>query len=296
MAIQTLFDRLRSKLRTFRTAKGGNVVITFALATIPIVGFVGAAVDYSRGNSAKAAMQAAVDSTALMLSKDAQTLTTSQLNQKANSYFQALFNRTDVSNIAITPVLSTPTQGSFRLDVAGTGTVATTFTKVLGQQNLNINVTLGGAVGHEEARAGAGARQYRLDGLVEQDDRAQEGRAWLARHVEDGRQVARRRQGRHHPFDTTVNIGTSYKNEPWFDIDSIDCNGWKSGSGCNSTNWKSYWEGCVRDRTYPYDAQDDRAGLRQNGTLYPVLRLRRARARCCRSPATGPRSTTRSTR
>ena len=40
---------------------------------IPIIGFVGAAVDYSRANSAKAAMQAAIDSTALMLSKDAST-------------------------------------------------------------------------------------------------------------------------------------------------------------------------------------------------------------------------------
>jgi uncharacterized protein YegL len=25
------------------------------------------------------------------------------------------------------------------------------------------------------------------------------------------------------PFDTTVNISTSYKDEPWFDYDSIDC-------------------------------------------------------------------------
>ena len=38
--------------------------MTFALATIPLIGFVGAAVDYSRANSAKAAMQAALDATA----------------------------------------------------------------------------------------------------------------------------------------------------------------------------------------------------------------------------------------
>ncbi len=44
---------------SLRTANGGNVTITFALATIPMVGFVGAAVDYSRANSVKAAMQAA---------------------------------------------------------------------------------------------------------------------------------------------------------------------------------------------------------------------------------------------
>ena len=57
-------------------------MLTFALATIPMIGLVGAAVDYSRGNSAKAAMQAAVDSTALMLSKEAQNLTTGQLNHQ----------------------------------------------------------------------------------------------------------------------------------------------------------------------------------------------------------------------
>src|SRR5262245_5945131 len=94
-------------------------------------GFVGAAVDYSRANSTKAAMQAAVDSTALMLSKDAQTLTTAQINQKATDYFKALFNRTDVTGIAITPTFTSPQQGSFRLDVVGTGQVATTFTMII---------------------------------------------------------------------------------------------------------------------------------------------------------------------
>ena len=43
-------------------------------------GFVGAAVDYSHGNAVKTQLQAAADSTALMLSKTASTLTTTQLN------------------------------------------------------------------------------------------------------------------------------------------------------------------------------------------------------------------------
>ena len=41
------------------SAKDGGTAITFALAFIPLVGLTGAAVDYSRGNSAKAAMQMA---------------------------------------------------------------------------------------------------------------------------------------------------------------------------------------------------------------------------------------------
>lgn len=45
---------LVSRLRAFRSDERGNVVITFTLALIPIIGFTGAAVDYSRANSAKA--------------------------------------------------------------------------------------------------------------------------------------------------------------------------------------------------------------------------------------------------
>ena len=63
--------RLRQRWQRFRSARGGNVAITFAIATVPIIGAVAAAVDYSHANSVKAAMQAALDSTALMLAKQA---------------------------------------------------------------------------------------------------------------------------------------------------------------------------------------------------------------------------------
>ena len=231
-----------------------------------------------------------------MLSKDAQTLTTSQLNQKATSYFKALFNRTDVSNIVITPVFSTPTQGSFRLDVAGTGTVATTFTKVLGQQNLNINVS-------SEVLWG----MKKLELALALDNTG--SMAWSSKMTElkkaahgllDTLKKAAKSPGDVKvaiiPFDTTVNIGTSYKNQNWFDIDSIDCNGWRAGSGCNSGNWKHHWEGCVRDRTYPYDTQDTTPSSGTPGTLFPVYDCGELAKIAAAYLATGPRSTTRSTR
>jgi Flp pilus assembly protein TadG len=85
MALRNPVNRLRAHLRAFRTANGGNVMLTFALATVPIVGLVGGAVDYSRANSDKAAMQAAVDATALMLSKTASKLDTAGLKTKATA-------------------------------------------------------------------------------------------------------------------------------------------------------------------------------------------------------------------
>src|SRR5262245_31345207 len=100
-------ETLHSGLRRLYATKGGNVTLTFAIATIPLVGFVGAAMDYSRANSAKAAMQVALDSSALMLAKEAYSLTTAQLDTKATDYFKSLFTRTDVANATVTPTYTT---------------------------------------------------------------------------------------------------------------------------------------------------------------------------------------------
>src|SRR6516162_8283109 len=102
-----LLDRLCHALQKFRSAGSGNVIMTFSLAIVPIMAFVGAAVDYSRANSDKAAMQSAADATALALSKTAAGLTTQQISQQARDYFSSVFNRSDVSNIVITPTYTT---------------------------------------------------------------------------------------------------------------------------------------------------------------------------------------------
>jgi von Willebrand factor type A domain len=39
---------------------------------------------------------------------------------------------------------------------------------------------------------------------------------------------------------------------------------------CNASNWKTYWKGCVRDRAYPCDAQDNPPNTGDSKTLYPV--------------------------
>jgi Flp pilus assembly protein TadG len=139
MPDQTLFDRLRDRALKFRAANSGNVVLTFALATVPIMGFVGSAVDYSRANSAKAAMQAAIDATGLMLSKNVSTMTQSQINQKATEYFQALFNRPEVTNVVVTPTYTT--SNGYQVVVEASGVVPTTFMKIAGFSQLNINAT-----------------------------------------------------------------------------------------------------------------------------------------------------------
>src|SRR5262249_37034271 len=48
-------------LKGFARHNGGNVALTFGLALIPIVGMVGAAIDYSSATRVRAALQAAAD-------------------------------------------------------------------------------------------------------------------------------------------------------------------------------------------------------------------------------------------
>jgi len=260
----------RKRLQDFRIAQGGNVVLTFTLALIAIIGFIGTAVDYSRGNSAKAAIQSAADSTALMLSKDAQNLDTDQLDAKAAAYFSALFDRPEVTNLVITPTYSSPTAGSFRLELTITAKVPTTFMRLFNQDNMNLSV-------YSEVKWGIRKLEVAL-ALDNTGSMAQASKLTNLKTAAHNLLTTLRNAAKNPgdikvaiiPFTTTVNLGTSYKDNDWFDISSLDCNGSQSGSGCTSTNWKNYWQGCVRDRTYPYDAQDDARSALVPATLFPV--------------------------
>src|SRR5262245_43978207 len=130
MLNQTVFNRLRDGALNFCAAKGVTVTLFFALATDPRRRYVGLALDDTRANSAKAAMQMAIDATGLMLSKNIAGMTQEQVNQKATDYFKALFNRPEVTNLMVTPSYSSG--NGYQVIVTASGTVPTTFMKVVG--------------------------------------------------------------------------------------------------------------------------------------------------------------------
>src|ERR1700742_2649669 len=86
-------ERLRRDSAAFGADRSGNVAIIFGIAAIPVFGLVGAAVDYSRANSARTAMQVALDVAALTVAKEAANLTGNQVQNKAKKYFNAQFDR-----------------------------------------------------------------------------------------------------------------------------------------------------------------------------------------------------------
>ena len=137
--MMSIWTKFLSTLRAFRAAQAGNVAITFVFATLPIIAFVGAAVDYSRANSIKTAMQAALNSTALMLSKEAATDTTAQLQTNASNYFKALFTRNDAINVQVAAIYSQSSATS--MVVNATAEVPTALLGVIGIHKIDLNLS-----------------------------------------------------------------------------------------------------------------------------------------------------------
>jgi Flp pilus assembly protein TadG len=178
-SMEALIDRLGRMMRELRTANGANVSVFFALSTVPIIGGVGAAVDYSQANSIKAAMQAAADSTALMLARNigSGSLTSTDITQKANSYFVALLNRSQAQGVLVTANYTTT--GGSEVTVGATASFKTNFTKRFHHADrCQRSCSLGRRV--EDAGC-ARVGQHRLDGRLEQDGLAQDRDALAAR-------------------------------------------------------------------------------------------------------------------
>jgi Flp pilus assembly protein TadG len=126
-------------LSAFGGARGGNVAISFAIATLPILGLVGAAVDYSRANSVRAAMQTALDSTALMLSKEAATDTQDQLKANALKYFTTLLNRPEAQDLNIT--VSYGVDGGSDIMINATANLPAEYVRIIGLDELTVKAS-----------------------------------------------------------------------------------------------------------------------------------------------------------
>ena len=120
-----------SALHLWRRSEG-SVAPLLALALVPIVGAVGAAVDYSRASSVKAGLQAALDSAIIAGAKDGGTNWT----QTATDMFNA-------NVVAKGSTVNAPTfsfDGNNTYSGSATATLPTAF-RVLGFSSLNISAS-----------------------------------------------------------------------------------------------------------------------------------------------------------
>ena len=122
--------------------QGGGVAPLAALAAIPLIAGVGAAVDYSRANGARTAMQSALDATALMLSKQAAQLSSDQISQDASTYFTANFARQDVQAVQVTAANSSQAGGG-AVSMTASGSLQALFMGLIGIPTIGISVKSG---------------------------------------------------------------------------------------------------------------------------------------------------------
>lgn len=239
----------------------GGVAPLLGLLAIPLLGMVGAAVDYSRASSARTAMQAALDATALMMSKDAQGLSGAQLDQKASTYFNALFHRPEASNVQVTQQFASPQQGSFILKVKSTATVDTVFWRLIGQQQISITASGEAVWGIKKLNlalaldnTGSMANSGKMTALKEAAHN-------LLTTLKNAEKTPGDIKVSIIPFAVDVNVGTNNVNESWIGWEDWDSkNGTCSKSrytnkgSCQSNDgtWTpadhNLWNGCVMDR------------------------------------------------
>jgi Flp pilus assembly protein TadG len=288
MRLHAALSSLRNQARRFGTAEHGNVMLTFALATIPMIGLVGAAVDYSRGNSAKAAMQSAIDSTALMLSRQATGLTQAQLNAKATDIFKALLHRPEVSGIVVTPTYTPSGTSSFKINVAAQGRVPTTFTKVVGQDHMDITVSAQVVWGMKKLEL---ALALDNTGSMASNNKMTELKKAAKELIQSLKKVAQNDNDIKIaivPFAQEVNVGTGNVNATWLNWDEWNEENGSDASTTTCTSSKGRkrrcttsktwvpddhktWNGCVMDRDQEYDVLDTTPTDTIRSTLFPTI-------------------------
>ncbi|MCK1514381.1 TadE/TadG family protein [Bradyrhizobium sp. 190] len=270
-----VFRRLRAAARRFAGANDGNIAILFGIAIIPIITFVGAAVDYTRAVNARSSMQAALDSTALMLAKDLTegTISTSEISKKADEYFKALYTNPEAKSDPVTASYTQTSGNGSTILVEGSGAIDTGFMRVVGFPTMDFKARSTSAWGNVRMRV---AMALDVTGSMA-DDGKMPAMQKAAKALVDQLSKLAKNDGDIYisiiPFAKDVNLGTSFKDESWIDWDVwTDQNPeWgtcsntkkKTKSDCltkASRVWtpdKTKWTGCVTDRTQAYDTKND---------------------------------------
>ena len=245
----TFRTKLSRALRNFRTARAGNVAIIFAAAAVPVLGAVGAAYDYSHANAVKAAMQAALDSTALMLSKQTSGLSDgADMSSDAKKFFTALFSpHAEATNITISAVYHST--GGSSVVVNGSVDVPTTFVRIFDFGTANFdNIKVGGS-----STAAWGSNRLRVAlALDNTGSMADAGKMTALKLATKGLltqlQTAAGTNGDVYvsiiPFSKDVNVGSSNYNASWIDwSDWDDDNGHDSSTTtCTTTSPGKKWQ------------------------------------------------------
>jgi Flp pilus assembly protein TadG len=228
MSGTSISKQIHSSVARFGRDRQGNIAPIFAIALLPVLGFVGAAVDYTRANAARSSMQAAMDSAALMVSKDANAasppMTADQVTAAAKKYFDALFHNTDAQDTSVSAIYTPYNNGTpASILLSGSGNVKTDFIKLLGFEQIKFGTSSTATWGNTKLRV---ALALDITGSMADAGKLAAMKT-AAKGLIDTLKSSATATGDVYisiiPFNVMVNVGTTNKTASWLD--------WEDGNG-----------------------------------------------------------------
>lgn len=252
-------------------SRAGNVAVIFGIAIVPVIGGIGAALDYSQANSNRSSMQKALDATALALAK-LMPLSQAQLNEKGWQIFTANVGKLKVSMPQSGLVITTPTVGKIQL--VATGQYTPQISGFIGVQTFPVAVSTEVQWGMKKLEL---ALALDNTGSMDWNNKMTELKK-AAKNLLTTLQNSTARPGDVKvsiiPFHKEVRLDTSIftslspwlKWEDWEDANQT-CTGKNKKEVC-IPNLRTTWDGCIMDRDEPYDASD--ADPTSSATKFPT--------------------------
>ncbi|ABD88868.1 pilus assembly protein TadG-related protein [Rhodopseudomonas palustris] len=223
MPLASPFGWLRRTAKAFHAADDGNIAVLFGIAVIPLISFVGVAVDYSRATAARSAMQGAADSATLMVSKDyaAGVIRASDIQATAEKYFKALYTSPGINNVTVTATYTARSaNGSSTVVMNTSGSMPTSFLKVAGFTALPFTASSTSTWGATRLRV---AMALDVTGSMDWDDKLTAMKTAAIKLVNTLKATASTDADVYIsiiPFNVMVNVGTANKDAEWLDWDT----------------------------------------------------------------------------
>jgi Flp pilus assembly protein TadG len=266
-------------LTQFWKNRRGSIAPMLGIAIIPLIGAVGAAVDYSRANATRSAFQSSLDSAALMLSKTVMTQSTTELQAAALTYVNAVFTSPYAKDVTVKASYSNTAGSQLVLD--GRAVINTDFMSIFGIDSINIKATSTATWGNTRLRV---ALVLDNTGSMASSDKMTALKTASQNLLTQLKNVATTPDDVYIsivPFNKDVNVDPSSVNATWLRWDLWDAvNGkcsnttYKNQSTCVAAgkiwtpNSHTTWNGCVTDRDQNFDTTNDAPVA--GSTLYPT--------------------------
>ncbi|CAN7644911.1 pilus assembly protein [Pararhizobium sp. LjRoot255] len=131
-------NRLASWMKSMIADRRGNVAISAAICTVPMILAVGASLDYTRAYNVQSKMQADLDAALVAAIKQIDTYDEKKLEQKVIDWFEAQADKSDSSyDIAGVKI----DQTGHTITASATGTVPTTIMTIANIESVPVGVT-----------------------------------------------------------------------------------------------------------------------------------------------------------